>query len=113
VQALWLRAVRAADARGLVPGNRAALTPGEVAAEASLRGEHRLAELVNRWYYPSSYGRVPGTLSDDDAARIVATLEAENAITKAAEARAPAVKKPRAPTPINCDLCGSPILTEL
>jgi hypothetical protein len=106
--ALWLRALRAADARGLLPFSRAGLTPAELAAEVAQRGEDRLVRLVNGWYYPISYGQVRGALSDEEADRLVSELEAE-------VAPRPAIRTPSAveePPPFRlrrCDLCGVPL----
>jgi len=111
VEALWLRALQVADARGLLPGNRSRLTPGELAAEVARRGEDRLARLVDGWYYPASYGRVRGVLSDEEAGHLVAALEAgiARAEITPAEIAQPAVKNPPAHRETNCELCGFPI----
>ncbi len=74
-EALWLRALNALGARGLLPGNKSRLTSRELGAEVARRGDDRLARLVDGWYYPASYGGVPGMLSDEEAARLVAELE--------------------------------------
>ncbi|HEY5349145.1 MAG TPA: hypothetical protein VIJ64_05420 [Candidatus Lustribacter sp.] len=111
-EALWLRALRVADARGLLPGNRSRLTPGELAAEVSRRGESRLARLVDDWYYPASYGRVRGALSDEEAGRIVAVLEAGLSRGEAVpgEIASPALETPPAPPrKTDCELCGFPL----
>lgn len=109
-ETLWQRALRAADSRGLIPTSKA-LTPKEVAAEAARRGEERLAKLVKGWYYPRSYGRTDGVMSDEEVARIVAALEAEAAtLKKAQEKPAPRVVPVPPPSPrqpVRCDLCGS------
>lgn len=109
-ETLWLRAVRAAGIRGLVPSSKA-LTPKEVAAEAARRGEERLAKLVKGWYYPRSYGRTDGVMSDEEVARIVAALEAEAAQLKKAEAKPPprptSAPPPSPRQPVRCDLCGT------
>jgi hypothetical protein len=105
-EALWLRALHVADARGLLPANRSPLTPGELAAEVARRGEDWLARLVDGWYYPASYGRVRGDLSDEEASRLVAALEAE--ITPAEIAPA-AVENPSARRQMDCELCGFPL----
>lgn len=110
--ALWLRAVNAAAARGKVPPERARLTPGELAAEAAHRGEDRLARLVAGWYYPTSYGRVPGALTDEEADRIVASLEADVGLVAPAPAElapAPPPKRTSIHHRVNCDLCGLPL----
>ena len=109
-EALWLRALHAADARGLLPANRAPLTPGELAAEVARRGEDRLARLVEGWYYPASYGRVRGVLSDAEASRLVAALEAQIALGEIAPAEIalPAVENPPAQRGTDCELCGFP-----
>ena len=110
-EALWLRALQVADARGLLPASRSALTPGELAAEAARRGEDRLARLVNGWYYPASYGRVRGVLSDDEAGHLVAALEAEIALAETAPAKIalPAAESPPARRKTRCQLCGLPL----
>ena len=107
-EARWLRALRVADARGLLPANRATRTPKELAAEMTRRGDDRLAQLVDGWYYPASYGGVRGALSDEDADRLVAALEAE----VAPESGPPAVEHPPASRNARCDLCGSPLTAE-
>jgi hypothetical protein len=108
---LWLRAVRAAGARGLLPANRSPLTPGELAAEVARRGEDRLARLVGGWYYPASYGRISGMLSDEEAAHLVAGLEAEVALAQVTSSAAqPVVDNPEAHRKMDCELCGSPIV---
>lgn len=110
-EALWLRALRVADARGLLPANRSSLTPGELAAEAARRGENRLTRFVDGWYYPASYGRLRGMLSDEEAARLVAVLEAERALVEAASAKnaPPPAEKPPVRRTWDCELCGLPL----
>jgi hypothetical protein len=110
-EALWLRALHVADARGLLPANRSPLTPGELAAEVARRGEVRLAQLVDGWYYPASYGRVRGVLSDEEASRLVAALEAEVAPAEIAppEIVPPIVENPPAHRAADCELCGFPL----
>ncbi len=115
-EALWLRALRAARARGLVPNGASPLTPRELAAEAARRGEGRLARLVDDWYYPASYGLVRGSLSDDDAGRLVVELEAQTAATAVAETASaadapaePAAEKTPARAETDCALCGFPV----
>ncbi len=114
-EALWLRALRVAEARGLLPAHRTTLTPGELATEVARRGEDRLARLVDGWYYPASYGRVRGVFSDEEANRLVAALEAEIAPAKIArdelapaEIALPAVEKSPAQRETDCELCGFP-----
>ena len=110
VEVLWLRALRVADARGLLPANKSALTPAELAAAVARHGDDRLVRLVEGWYYPASYGRASGALSDDEAGRLVALLEAEFARAEIAppELALPPVKKsPRRRD--DCQLCGAPI----
>jgi hypothetical protein len=110
-ETLWLRALHVVDARGLLPSNKASLTPAELAAEAAQRGEDRLTRLVDGWYYPASYGRVRGMLSDKEAGRLVAALEAERALAEIASATTaqPAAEKPRAQRKMDCELCGFPL----
>lgn len=110
-EALWSRALRVADARGLLPANRATFTPGELAASAARRGEEWLTRLVDGWYYPASYGRTRGALSDEDADRLVAALEAEVVPPEAVppDAAPPAVHHPLPRRIARCDLCGSPL----
>lgn len=107
-EALWSRAVRAVDARGLLPARRSSLTPRELAAEASRRGEDRLAVLVESWYYPASYGRIGGMLSDVLVDRLVADLEAE--VARIESTRVEIGEPATPPTPARriayCDLCG-------
>lgn len=113
-EGLWSRALRAADARGLLPANGSQLTPAEIAAEVARRGEDRLATLVDAWYYPTSYGGVRGSLSDEEAGHVVAALEAEIAQAQPAEPaeKAPSiVETPAANEDSRCDLCGSPLRT--
>ncbi len=108
--ALWARALRAVRARGFLPAARS-LTPAELAVEAARRGESRLLRLIG-WYYAASYGRVGGTLSDDEAARIVAALEADVGVADAppVTAPAPAVRtSPPPPRKRDCELCGFPL----
>lgn len=109
-ETLWSRALRAADARGLLPIKRTSLTPRELAAHAVRRGEDRLALLVERWYYPASYGRVAGVFTDDEAAGIVAALESDAELMKPARVREEVRAAPVAPAPrpriSYCDLCG-------
>jgi hypothetical protein len=110
-EALWLRALHVVDARGLLPANRPSLTPAELAAEVARRGEDRLTRLVDGWYYPASYGRVRGMLSDEEAGRLVAELEAESALaeTAPAEIALPAVEDPPEHRKTDCELCGFPL----
>jgi hypothetical protein len=106
-EALWLRAVHAADALGLLPANRARLTPAELAAEVARRGENRLVRLVHGWYYPMSYGNIRGPLSDEEAARLVSELEAEIAPPKIVSL--PAAEEAPTSRPRRCDLCRAPL----
>ncbi|HZW53097.1 MAG TPA: hypothetical protein VFF00_03635 [Candidatus Elarobacter sp.] len=106
-EALWLRALHAAHARGLLPPKSSGLTPAEVAAAVAQRGEDRLARLVQGWYYPTSYGRAAGALSDDEASRLVAALEAE--VVPVEVALAPVAVRPPPARPKNCELCGFPL----
>ncbi|MBV9438696.1 MAG: hypothetical protein JOZ24_01755 [Candidatus Eremiobacteraeota bacterium] len=115
-EALWLRALDAVQARGLLPTNRALFTPAELAAEAALRGEERLMRLVAAWYYPASYGRRTGTLSEADVEELVAALEAERGFAPVAEAEEPAAPElPPLPEERGalrlalCDLCAAPL----
>ncbi len=110
-EALWFRALHVAEARGLLPANRSPLTPGELAAEVARRGEDRLARLVDGWYYPASYGRVRGVLSDEEASRLVAALEAEIVLAEfaPAEIALPPVENPPAHRETHCELCGLPL----
>jgi len=114
-EALWSRALHVAQARGLLPVHRASLTPGEVAAEVARRGEDRLARLVDGWYYAASYGRARGALSDEEAVRLVAALEAgigQHAIASEdvspAETATPASETPSRKRGVDCELCGAP-----
>ena len=110
-EALWLRALHVARARGLLPANPKRLTPGELAAEVARRGEDRLARLVNGWYYPASYGHGRGTLSEEEASGIVATLEAGISRSEFAPADfdEPAAESPPPRHRVDCELCGSQI----
>ena len=106
--ALWLRALHAAGARGLLPVEAAGLTPAELAAEVRGRGEERLAVLVHGWYYPSSYGQAAGALSDEEALQVVVALEAE--VVEVPLARpAPVAQPPPPRRPQSCELCGFPL----
>lgn len=109
IEALWQRALKALGARGLLPASKS-LTPGELAADVANRGEDRLSRLVKGWYYPASYGQIRGMLTNEEAAGIVAALEAEVEIVKKEPAKTIAPRegtsKRRAP---RCDLCGSPL----
>lgn len=108
-EALWSRALRALDARGLLPAKRSSLTPRELAAGALRRGENRLALLVENWYYPASYGRTDGMLSDAQAGRLVEDLEAETARIESSRVdsgREPAVEPAPPRRVVYCDLCG-------
>lgn len=108
--ALWLRALHAAVARGLLPANTSSYTPGELAAELAQRGDDRLVRLVDGWYYPTSYGRVRAALSDAEADRIVASLEAD--VTPAEPPPpdvAPPVAQPARRRLMYCQLCGVPV----
>lgn len=114
-EAFWLRALHVAEARGLLPANRSSLTPGELAAEVARRGEDRLTRLVDGWYYPASYGRIRGVLSDEEASRLVAALESgiiqkEIALEEiaAAEIPVPTVGNPSVDREMDCELCGFP-----
>ena len=108
--ALWLRAVHAAVARGLLPANTSRFTPGELAAEMAQRGDNRLVRLVDGWYYPTSYGRMHGALSDAEADRIVLSLEADVVpVVGAPPNVAPPVEKPPPPRITFCQLCGVPV----
>lgn len=115
VETLWSRALRAANERGLLPSNRSRLTPGELGAEAERRGEGRLAQLVDGWYYPASYGRIRGILSDEEAARIVVALETAAGSESSpqqetgAESERAEVEASGLARTIDCQLCGFPL----
>jgi hypothetical protein len=111
-EALWSRALRVADARGLLPATSSSLTPAELAAEVARRGEDRLARLVDGWYYPASYGRIHGVLSDEEANHLVAALEAELAPAQIAPPKVapPPVEDPPARRKTDCELCGFPLM---
>ncbi|MBV8355260.1 MAG: hypothetical protein JO101_08075 [Candidatus Eremiobacteraeota bacterium] len=119
-ETLWLRALKAVDARGVLPSSTATLTPGEIASEVARRGDDRLARIVAGWYYPASYGRERGTLTDDEVDKIVSTLEAENSLARAVEEAtnpplaepAPAELPKPAPRLSSCELCGFPIIED-
>ena len=112
-ESLWARALRAADARGLLPGNKRQFTPAELASEARIRGEDRLTRLVRQWYYPLSYGRTLGALTDEEAERIVASLERE-VVKSQGRVETPAPKPIGMTVPVRrkpkCDLCGRPVV---
>jgi len=105
--AVWARAVKAAGALGLLPAKPAGFTPAELAAEVQERGEDRLARLVRGWYYPASYGRAAGALTDEEAVRLVASLEAE--VVEVPVPPAPVVQPAPPRRPKNCELCGLPL----
>jgi hypothetical protein len=115
-ESIWSRAIRAADARGLLPHHRSSLTPREVAARAEERGEARLRLLVDGWYYPRSYGRIDGALSDEQADGIVRALEVETDMMKSDRARAethsPQAERSPRPRYTFCDLCGRALTPE-
>jgi hypothetical protein len=110
-EALWLRALGALSARGLLPANKSRLTSRELGTEVARRGDDRLARLVDGWYYPASYGGVRGVLSDEDATRLVAELE-EN-ITPVEfvprEMLRPGVENRPSRREPGCELCGFPV----
>ncbi len=113
IATLWLRAVGAADARGLLPANRSRLTPRELAAEAMRRGDDRLTRLVDGWYYPTSYGGVRAALTDEEAGRLVASLEADLAPAEGAlRQAAPPVRERPTRRLVSCQLCGFPMLSK-
>jgi hypothetical protein len=113
-ESLWSRAIRAVDARGLLPHHRSPLTPREVAARAEERGEVRLRLLVDGWYYPRSYGRIDGALSDEEANGIVTALETETEMMKPERAReeagTPVTERSSKPRYTYCDLCGRALI---
>ncbi len=111
-EALWLRAVNAVGKRGLLPDKASSHTPGELGKEVARRGDDRLLQLAVGWYYPASYGRIRGAVSDEEAMRIVAALEAEIASAEAGPeqiapkpAEIPRLRKKTR----SCELCGLPI----
>lgn len=112
-EALWERALRAAEVRGLLPLKRSSLTPRELAATAAWRGEDRLTQLVEGWYYPRSYGHARGALSDEQAGSIVAALEAQMQTTTVEitlpDVAAPPAERASKPRIVSCDLCGRPL----
>ena len=110
VQSLWLRAKRAADVRGIISKSKS-LTPKEVADDAALRGDDRLARLVYGWYYPNSYGHIPGTISEEEVNRIVTSLEADAIRPEAAARKSeePEIEAPPPPRPALCECCGFPL----
>jgi hypothetical protein len=68
--------------------------------------------LVAGWYYPASYGRIDGALSDDEVHRLVASLEAEVLMVQAAPVNtdAPIVEAPPPRRELErCELCGFPL----
>lgn len=110
-EALWLRAVDAVGKRGLLPERPSSLTPRELGSEVAIRGEDRLLQLALDWYYPASYGRTRGSLSYEEAARLVAGLEAATALVETGPQIAPqaAEHPPLRKRTRGCDLCGLPI----
>lgn len=112
-EALWLRAVNAVGMRGLLPEKASSLTPGELGNEVARRGDDRLLQLALGWYYPASYGRVHGHISNEEATRLVVALEADIAL---AEAVPQQIARPTAETrrsrqkTKNCELCGLPLI---
>jgi hypothetical protein len=110
VQSLWLRAKRAADVRGIISKSKS-LTPKEIADDVALRGDDRLARLVDGWYYPKSYGHVPGSLSEEEVKRIVASLEADAVRPEVAAPKTEdaVVEAPPPPRPALCECCGFPL----
>lgn len=116
-EGLWMRAVRAVNARRRLSANKS-LTPAEVAAEAARAGDDRLARLVTGWYYPSSYGSAPGQLSDDDARKVVEALEADASMnevpaTPPIHVTVPKAEPQRPRKPALCELCGAALADEM
>lgn len=113
-EALWPRAVSAVGKRGLLPEKAFMLTPRELGSEVALRGDERLLQLALGWYYPASYGRTRGSLSDEEATRLVDALEAATAFAQAAPPEQ--ISQPPADVPRtrqktkSCELCGLPIV---
>jgi len=113
-ESLWPRAVSAVGKRGLLPEKASSLTPRELGNEVAMRGDDRLLQLALGWYYPASYGRTRGSLSDEEATRLVVALEAAIAFAEAAApeqiAQPPAeIPRTRQKTK-SCELCGLPIM---
>jgi len=69
---LWNDLCGLLHTRGELPLRHEVMTPNEI-AEAVLRtsGDRRSKRFVWDFYYPRHYGREPGTLSDDEARKLI------------------------------------------
>jgi hypothetical protein len=98
---LWRRAVAALAARGQLPPAAGTMTPAEIARALRTAGDDRLRCFVDGYYYPERYGQTTGSLTADQAERIVAAIEGERSPSVAGSR--PARGQSGAPL---CAICG-------
>ena len=100
-ETLWNRLLEHLDREGLLSIQAAKLTPAEIARHVFLRtGDQRVQKFVWGYYYPLTYGNVPGALSSKKARAIVASFEKTSTVVDVPPA------KYRFPAPRRCDVCG-------
>lgn len=75
---LWFRLLDLLGERGVLPAGYEMLTPAElVAAVVSSTGDARVSAFVQDYYYPRHFGGCAGAISDEEAGRIIAGIEAQ------------------------------------
>jgi len=75
VESMWRELREILHARGQLPFGHDALTPSEIAdAIGRGTGDPRVHRFVWEYYYPQRYGKAAGTMSDAEAAALIASL---------------------------------------
>ncbi len=103
---LWQRLLATLLGRGLLPKGELTFTPAEVARHVvNTTGDERVRRFVEGYYYPVSYGQLDGPLSDQEAERLVASLEKRPLKPSARAQSAPAAPAPKG-AGRTCSICG-------
>lgn len=106
---LWRRAIEALRHRQQWSTACDLMTPSEAASDYLDRtGDLRLADFVQRFYYPQRYGEQTGSMSLNEAMRLITDLEGNPAVeveTQASTGR-DSLGDVTAIPPILCGLCG-------
>ena len=99
VESLWRELVGVLHGRGELPLQHDLFTPGEIAQTVCrASGDPRVQRFVWEYYYPRRYGQIAGSLSDAEAAALIASLRRNpNPAEAVAIEAAPAAPK--------CDIC--------
>jgi hypothetical protein len=106
---LWHRAVAALRRRGQWLSAAELMTPAEAADLLRSRfADPRLAAFVEGFYYPQRYGDQTGSMSLEDATRLIIDLEGKAALQIQGRQADPSAQSPvesAPPTPVLCGIC--------